>query len=171
MNARSMNVPPAVAAARTQARVWWMARAPRERWLLGAGIAVVVVFIFWSIFVAPAWRTLRTAPLELDRLDMQLQHMQSLAAEARGLRGAPPVSAAQAAEALKIATGRLGDKAHINFLGDRATLSLNGVSAQELRDWLEEARGAAHIRVVDVQLTRSPQGQTGLVVVTIGAGT
>jgi len=53
--------------------------------------------------------------------------------------------------------------------GDRATLKLNGVSGEALRDWLSEARSAARARAVEVTLTRNPQGYSGTVVVTLGA--
>ncbi|HJV63135.1 MAG TPA: type II secretion system protein GspM [Albitalea sp.] len=170
MNARAPAVPPALAGARTQAAVLWRGMAPRERWALGLGIAVLGVFVLWLVFIAPAWRTLRSAPAELDRLEVQLQQMQALAAEAKTLRGAPTVSPSQASEPLKIATERLGDKASISFQGDRATLTLRGVTGDALRDWLGEARSAARARAVDVQLSRTPQGYAGMVVVTLGAG-
>lgn len=168
MNARVQTLPPAMAALRTQATAAWRAMAPRERLALAAGFTVLAVFLLWLIFIGPAWRTLRDAPIELDRLEAQQQHMQRLATDAKALRGAPAVSAAQAVEPLKLATGRLGDKAAISFQGDRATLTLNSVSGEALRDWLGEARSGARARAIDVQLTRNPQGYSGLVVVTLG---
>ena len=54
--------------------------------------------------------------------------------------------------------------------GDRATLTLTGVSGPALRAWLSEARSAAHARAIDVQLLRNAQGYAGSVVVTFGAG-
>jgi general secretion pathway protein M len=162
---------PALAAARTQELARWRSFAPRERLALALGGLLLALFVAWSLLVAPAWRVSHEAPLELDRLDVQLQQMQRLAADARMLKAAPPVSPAQAVEPLKAATARLGDKASLAFQGDRATLKLNGVSGEALRDWLSEARTAAHARPVDVQLTRSGDGYAGLVVVTLGAGT
>jgi general secretion pathway protein M len=169
MNARSANLPPALAGLRSQAVTLWGGMAPRERLALSVGLAVLAAFALWMLLIAPAWRTVRDAPAQLDRLEVQLQHMQRLAAEARSLRGAPVVSTAQAVEGLKAATNRLGDKASILFQGDRVTLTLTGVSADALRDWLSEARGAARARPIDVQLTRTPQGHSGNIVLTIGA--
>jgi general secretion pathway protein M len=170
MNARAVTLPPAMAALRTQARAAWRSMAPRERVALAVGIGVLVLFLGWLVFVGPAWRTLRSAPVELDRLESQLQQMQRLATDARNLRGAAPIATTQAVESLRIATARLGDRGSITFQGDRATLTLNGVSGEALRDWLGEARSGARARPVDVQLTRHPQGYAGLVVVTLGAG-
>ncbi|RQP26415.1 type II secretion system protein GspM [Piscinibacter terrae] len=170
MNARAVTLPPAMAALRTQGLAKWKAMAPRDRAAAGVGIAVLVVFIVWMLLVAPALRTVREAPAKLDKLEAQLQQMQRLAAEAKTLRGAPEVSVAQAVEPLKMATERLGNGSTINIQGDRATLTVTGVSGDALRDWLGEARTAAHARPVEVTLNRNPQGYAGTVVVTFGPG-
>lgn len=169
MNARAL--PPALAALKTQARARWSGFAPRERMALAMGGGLLMVFIAWSMLVAPAWRTLRTAPAELDQVDAQLQQAQRLAAEAKGLPNTAPVSAIQAVEPLKAATERLSGKGSIVFQGDRATLTLNGVSGEALRDWMREARSGARARATDVQLNRGAEGYSGVVVVTLGAGT
>lgn len=166
--AHAMTLPPSFARVRTQARALWQTMAARERWALAAGFAVLGAFLVWSILIGPAWRTARDAPAALDRLEIDLQHMQRLAAEAKTLRAGPAVPPAQAIEPLKTATERLGDKASIAFQGDRATLTLKGVYGDALRDWLSEARSAARARAVDVQLARTPQGYTGIVVVSLG---
>ena len=170
MNARAITLPPALASLRTQAKAAWRSMAPRERLAASVGLTVLAAFLLWLIFIGPAWRASRAAPVELDRLEVQLQQMQRLATEAKTLRSAPPVSRAQAVEPLKAATDRLGEKATISFQGDRATLTLTGVSGDALRDWLVDARTTAHARVTDVQLTRNPVGYAGTVVVALGAG-
>jgi general secretion pathway protein M len=135
---------------------------------IGTAIVLLAVFLVWSVAIKPALRTAREAPVQLDRLESQLQQMQRLAAESKTLRSAPPVSASLAATALKAATDRLGDKARLTTVGDRATLTLNGVSGEALRAWLGEVRSAARGRAVEAQLSRGAQGFTGTVVVTLG---
>jgi general secretion pathway protein M len=120
--------------------------------------------------VQPAWRTLREAPAQLDRLEAQLQQLQRLAAESQSLKGAAPVTSAQAGLALKAASDRLGDKGRLTLLGDRATLTVNGIDTESLRGWLQEARGAARVRPVEAQLTRGASGYNGTIVVTLGGG-
>jgi general secretion pathway protein M len=154
----------------TEASERWRALPPRERLgLTLAGIAIGIA-VLWMIAVGPALRTLRETPAQIDTLDAQLQSMQRLAAEARDLRGAAPVAATQAALALKSATDRLGDKGRINMQGDRATLTLNGVTGEALRAWLNEARSGARARPIEARLTRGPQGYAGTLVVSIGGG-
>jgi general secretion pathway protein M len=165
-----MNLPGPLKALSTEASERWRAMPPRERLgLTLAGVAIGMAVV-WMIAVAPALRTLRETPTQIDALDTQLQSMQRMAAEARELRGTAPVPATQAALALKSATDRLGDKGRISVQGDRATLTLNGVTGETLRAWLSEARSGARARPVEAQLTRGPQGYAGTIIVTIGGG-
>ncbi len=167
MNARVL--PSSLAVWRQQARARWRSFAPRERLALALGAGLLVLFLAWSVLVAPAWRTTRAAPAELDQLDAQLQQMQRLASEARSVQGVAPVAPAQAVEPLKRATERLGGHGTIAFQGERATLTLTGVSGEALRAWLVEARAGARARPLDVQLNRGAEGYSGVVVVSVGA--
>lgn len=168
MNARA-DSGAALADLRTQARQRWNQFAPRERLALAAAIALILIYVVFSIAVLPAWRNVSAAPQTLDQLEAQLQQMQRLASESRTLRAAPPVSPGQAVSALKSATDRLGGKARLAIAGDRATLALTGVSGEGLKGWLSEVRSAARARVIDAQLTRSgAQGFSGTIMVTLG---
>lgn len=153
---------------RSAASAWWSALSARERIGAGVAIGVVALVLLWLVGIAPAVRTLRSAPPTLERLDAQLSQMQRLAAEARELKAGAPVGAAQSAAALRAATDRLGERARLVVLGDRATLTLSGLSGEALRQWLAEARSGARARPVEAQLTRGPQGYTGTLVVSFG---
>eukprot|EP01041_Mallomonas_annulata_P026179 gene26179-47416_t len=52
----------------------------------GFGAAALGLLLAWCLLVAPALRTLKTAPAELEKLELQLQQMQAQAQEARALR-------------------------------------------------------------------------------------
>jgi general secretion pathway protein M len=169
MNATSsMTASPALATLRQQATTWWTARAPRERQALTIVGIVIGLFLVWSFFVQPALRTVREAPTELDLLDAQYQQMQRGAAEGTALRAAPRVSSSQAAAALRAATDRLGDHARLSIQGDRATLTLTGVTPEALRSWLGEARSGARVRPVEASLQRGALGFSGTISVTLG---
>ena len=170
MKSPSLALPTPLKSLRTEASTRWSAMPGRERLGLSLAAVAIGIALVWMIAVAPALRTLREAPAQIDALDVQLQSMQRLAAEARELRGASPVPATQAALALKSATDRLGNKGRIAVQGDRATLTLTGVTGETLRAWLTEARSGARARPVEAQLTRGPQGYAGTIIVTIGGG-
>ena len=134
-----------------------------------AAIAVLVLFTGWLVFVQPALRTLREAPLELDRLDQQLQQVQLAAAEAQALRSTVPVSTEQATVALRAATDRLGPGARVAMQGDRATVTLANADTEALRAWLGEVRSGARARPIEAQLVKSGGGYGGTVTLAVGA--
>lgn len=155
-------------AARDALRARWTALASRERAGLSAAAALIGLYLLWSVAIQPAWRTLREAPGRIDQQGAQLQILQRLAAEAAELRAMAPVSSGQATAALQGATARLGGRATLQLQGDRATVTVNGLTGDELRDWLAEVRSAARARATEVQLTRGAQGYSGTLVLSLG---
>jgi general secretion pathway protein M len=92
----------------------------------------------------PALHTLRSAHTQHAKLDAQLQHMQALASEAQQLQAQPRTSPEDAARALQASvTATLGAGAKLALSGDRATLTLQGVQADALANWLAQARNNA----------------------------
>ena len=161
---------PSALASLAPLRAWWQALPARERRLLLLAGIVLALYLLWALAVQPAWRTLDRAPAELDALELQLQTMQTMAAEAAELRAAPPVNRDQAGTALRNATERLGDQGRLTFQGDRAVLTVTGVGTGALRDWLAEARSGARARPVEADLKRAAKGYNGTLVLAIGAG-
>ena len=145
----------------------WKALAARERRLVGIAAALVGLALLWFVAVAPAWRVAQSAPARLDQLDTQLQLMQRLAGEARGLRGAPAVNTAQAQAALKAATDALGGAGSLVIGGERATITFNNANGTQVSNWLAEARTAARTRPIEATLSRGPQGYSGNVIVAL----
>ena len=151
-----------------QARNAWRARTPGERQALLALFGVLIALVLWLVAIQPAWRTVRQAPAQLDQLDAQLQQFRAVAAEVGTLKATPPVAMAQAATALKSATDRLGERGRLSVMGDRATLTLTGVTPEALRSWLDDARTVARARPIDVQLVRAARGYNGSVTLSVG---
>lgn len=154
--------------ARAQALARWQALGERERLALLLVAGLLSVLIAWSVLLAPALRTLKAAPAELEKLELQLQQMQAQAQEVRALRAAPTVPAAQAQAALTASVEHLGPAARLNRTGDRAVVTLNGISPEMLQAWLSEVRAAARARPVEAQLSRGPKGYSGSLVLTLG---
>lgn len=163
----SASLTPGAAGLRAQAEALWRGRAPRERQLIAAGVIALALLVVWMIAVQPALRTLRETPTELDRLDSQWQQMQLAAVESATLRSASPVPPAQATEALRAATERLGGKGKIALQGDRAVLTFSGVPFEALRNWLGEVRSAARARPVEAQLLKGAAGYSGSISITM----
>lgn len=157
-----------VASLRQRALGWWRSRLKRERQALALLAAVLGFLLVWTVFVQPAWRSAAEAPARIDQLDAQLQEMQRTAAESRTLGATAPVAAAQAAQALKAATDRLGDRGKLIQRGDRATLNFTNLGAEALRAWLAEVRSGARARPVEAQMQRGPAGYNGSIVVSVG---
>jgi general secretion pathway protein M len=153
---------------RQEAAAFWRGRSARERQALGVVLLVLVLLFVWLLLVLPAWRTVRDAPAQIDRIDRQLQQVQSTAAEVRTLRAIAPVSSTQAAAALKAATDRLGERARLSLQGERATLTFAGVETDDLAAWLNEVRSAARARPIEASLARVGQGYSGTLSVTLG---
>lgn len=162
-------LPPAVAAWQAPLRARWQALAPRERVMVSVAAGVVAFFVVWMLLVAPAWHTVRETPKEIDALDLQLQQMQGMAAEARELHDVAPMSADQSGQALQAATQRLGTHARVTMQGDRAVVNLSGVTTRQLGEWLNDVRAGARARPLEAQLSRGPQGYSGTVVVGLGS--
>jgi general secretion pathway protein M len=151
-----------------QAAEAWRSLAPRERLLVGSAALAVALLAVWLLALRPALGTLRQAPQQLDALDRQLQTMQRLAGEARELRAAPAISAAQAKAALEAASSRLGAKARLVMQGERAVLNVTDLGGEALRGWLQEVRAGARARPIEATLTRTAQGYTGSIVLVLG---
>ena len=146
----------------------WTTLAARERAGLTAAVAVIGLLLLWSVAIQPAWRTLREAPVRIDQQGVQLQQLQGLAVETAELRTIAPVSSAQASAALQGTMTRFDGRATLQWQGDIASVAVDGLSGDELRDWLAEVRSAARLRATEVQLTRGVQGYTGTLVLSPG---
>lgn len=147
---------------------WWRGLGARERRAVVFAGMLLAAALLWLLALAPALRTLARVPAQIDAAEVQLQAMQRLAAEARELRSATPVTTEQAGAALRAATERLGEPAELALQGERAVLTVNGIGGSALRDWLAEARSGARARPVEVSLTRGANGLSGTLVLAIG---
>lgn len=148
----------------------WQSLGSRERRGLTIAAWVLGLFLLWAVAIAPALRTARVAPGQIEQFDAQLQVMQRQAAEAKELRAAPALNNNQSIAALRSASDALGAGGRLQVAGDRATLTLTGVSGTQLRDWLAEARSAARARPLEANLTRSTQGYSGSIAVALPSG-
>ncbi len=140
----------------------WQTLAPRERRLLALAAAVVGLAALWWIALAPALGTLRQSEARHRALDQEWQHMQQLQAQAQELKSSPRMTRQEALQALEAGVRqRLGAAAQLQVQGDRATLTLKGVPAQALADWLTQTRLNARMLPSEAHLSRNTGGSAG----------
>ena len=158
------NARPATArpASRLRARwdAWWKELGVRERRLVGAAAALVLLALLWWVGLAPALRTLTDAPVAHAQLDVQLQQMVTLQAQARALQAQPRANRDDALRALESTVKQtLGANAQMQVAGgsagDGVLVTLGGVPPDSLSQWLAQARGNARAVPREVHLTRS----------------
>jgi general secretion pathway protein M len=133
----------------------WAQLAPREKTMLLGAVTVVLLAVLWQLLLAPAMRTLRTAPAQAQQLDTQLQRMLSLQAQAKSLQQQAALGYDDAVRALNLATKQtLGITAQVSISGERATITLQATGADTLAQWLAQVRLNARATPVEARLTR-----------------
>lgn len=146
----------------TSARARWVALAPRERLGVVLAAAVLGLGLVWGVLLAPAMRTVQAAATQQLALDQQLRQMQAMAAQARSLQAQPEKPASERLRALEQAVlNGLGKAGQLNVVGDRATVTLKGVSGEALSQWLAQVRANARAVPVEARLTRATDAATG----------
>jgi general secretion pathway protein M len=137
----------------------WRSLPPRERRLVGLAGLVVALALAWWIVLSPALATLRSAPAQRQALDVQLQKMLALQAQARAMQSQPRVPRDEAQRALEAAVAsQLGSTGRLAIAGDNATLTLSGARADALAQWLVQARINARTVPVEAHLNRNAAG-------------
>ena len=147
---------------------FWHKLQDRERLMLGTALFVVGLALLWWLALRPAWLQVQQGPAKLDALDAQTLEMRRLATETRELRAAPQVSTGQSLAALRAASERLGTGARLSIQGDRAVLTVDGLTSEALRAWLSEVRSGARARAVEAQLSRGAAGFSGSITLSLG---
>lgn len=144
----------------TQAlRARWATLAPREKWLVGAAVGVVAFALVWMVAIGPALATLRGAEEQRRALDVQVQRMINLQAQAQSLQSQPKLGREEALRQLELAARqRLGTTARLMVSGDRVTVTLSGTQADALAQWLAQARTTARSLPNEARLTRNAGG-------------
>lgn len=133
---------------------WLEQRHPRERALLIGMTVLLCTALLWWIAIAPALQTYRASNNAHAKLDEALAQMQTMAEEAKQLKAAPRLSNAAVQAWLDGSLKKLG-KASRSNQGDRTLVQLTSTSPEALADWLAQARTAAQIVPVQVNLRRS----------------
>ena len=135
----------------------WQTLAPREKRAVGAMLVIVCLTLVWWVLLAPAWKTLGSAPAYKAQLNADLQKMQTRADEIGRLKktARPIPNRAQALTALQTVTAQhLGANATVSSQGEVITVSLQVVSAQALALWLQAVRVETGLQQRDMRIAQ-----------------
>lgn len=144
------------------AQARWNTLAPREQRLVRMAVLLLGLALVWVVLMAPALRTLRQSEAQQRSLQAQWQQMQGLRAQALALQAQPALNPDDAQRALQSSVSQvLGGAAQLSVAGDRATLSLRGVPAAALAQWLAQARVNARAVPTEARLQRSAAPAAG----------
>lgn len=132
----------------------WAQASVRERRAVGLGLTVLIAALAWALALAPAWRTLRSAPAQHSALTQDLQRLLTLQAQARALQARRAIDPAQARRALASATTALGSATLIQWQGERAVVKLQAVPAAALAGWLIALERDIRVAPTDLDLRR-----------------
>lgn len=143
-------------------QAWWPELEQREQRIILAAAALVMLALLWWVALAPALRTLSSAPAEHARLEAQLQRMAQLQAQAKALQSQPRASREDAMRSLETSVRQgLGPNAQIQPAGsgENVTIAMRSTPAESLAQWFAKARSNARALPREVHLTRSAQNQ------------
>lgn len=134
----------------------WAQLADRERRLVVIAITLVAVAALWWLGLAPALTSLRSADARHRQIDTQLQQMHALQTQAKTLQAQPRLSYDETLRALETSVKQgLGPTARLQVAGERATVTLKGISAETLAQWLAQARVNARATPSEAHLMRN----------------
>ena len=132
----------------------WDNLANREQTLVRGALALVTAAVLWWLFLAPALHTVHTAGAEHRVLQAELEQMKTLQSQAQSLQSQPRLGYDEALRALRASVQALGANAQMAQVGERATVTLRGIPADALAQWLTQARINARALPTDARLTR-----------------
>ncbi len=138
---------------------YWQSRTPRERLLLRAAAASLVLALLWLLVLEPLRVAGNKAERALPALHRQAAEMRLLAAETRQLQAhAGPV--AVSATDLEKGAGHFGLAPAITPQGEgRFAVRLQGVSLTALLDWLGHVQRESHLFVWQARLRAAGEGR------------
>jgi general secretion pathway protein M len=133
---------------------FWGERNQRERSMLVAAIAVVVVGLFYMLLIDPAVSGRQMLEKRLPALRQQAAELQAMAKDATALSGkAAAPAAAVTRESLEASLTRNGLKPQsVSLTGDLAKVQLSSASFAGITDWLDEMQRTARLSVAEATI-------------------
>ena len=162
-----MNRPVSIADWKTQARslakqLWqthgqarWQGLSARERLLVSVFFGLFGIWLFVSIAISPALRTLNSAKQQRAEVAQEVVQMRALQQRAQELQKTKPLSRDESIRSLQSITPTGNPALQMTIQGDRVLVQLKNLSASQLATWLAQARRNAQALPDEVHISRS----------------
>jgi len=139
----------------TYGQARWQGLSARERLLVSALIGLFGVWLFVSIAISPALRTLNSAERQHADVAQQVMQMRSLQQRAQELQKTKPLSRDESLRGLQSITPTGNPALQMTIQGDRVLVQLKNLSASQLATWLAQARSNAQALPDEVHISHS----------------
>ena len=133
----------------------WQGLNARERLLVSVFFGLFGIWLFVSIAISPAMRTLNSAQQQRAEVVQQVVQMRALQQRAQELQRTKPLSRDESLRSLQSITSPGNPALQMTVQGDRVMVQLKNLSASQLATWLAQARSNAQALPDEVHISRS----------------
>ena len=133
----------------------WQGLNARERLLVSVFLGLFGVWLFVSIAISPALRTLNASENQRAEVAQQVVQMRALQQRAQELQKTKPLSRDESLRSLQSITPAGNPTLQMTVQGDRVLVQLKNLSASQLANWLAQARSNAQALPDEVHISRS----------------
>jgi general secretion pathway protein M len=133
----------------------WQGLNARERLLVSVFLGLFGVWLFVSIAISPALRTLNASESQRAEVAQQVVQMRALQQRAQELQKTKPLSRDESIRSLQSITPTGNPALQMTIQGDRVLVQLKNLSASQLANWLAQARSNAQALPDEVHISRS----------------
>ena len=139
----------------THGQARWQGFSARERLLVSILLGLFGIWLFISIAISPALRTLNSAQQQRAEVAQQVVQMRALQQRAQELQKTKPLSRDESIRGLQSITPTGNPALQMTIQGDRVLVQLKNLSASQLATWLAQARSNAQALPDEVHISRS----------------
>ena len=145
----------------TYGQARWQGLSARERLLVSVLVGLFGVWLFVSIAISPALRTLNASESQRAEVAQQVVQMRALQQRAQELQKTKPLSRDESLRSLQSITPTGNPALQMTIQGDRVLVQLKNLSASQLANWLAQARSNAQALPDEVHISRSTSSSVG----------
>jgi general secretion pathway protein M len=139
----------------THGQARWQGLSARERLLVSVSFVLFGIWLFVSIAISPALRTLNSAEQQRAEVAQQVVQMRALQQRAQELQKTKPLSRDESLRSLQSIAPAGNPALQMTVQGDRVLVQLKNLSASQLATWLALARSNAQALPDEVHISRS----------------